>query len=495
MYTENDRPQIKEGALLNEPASEEPFKSVIGLAKATDLLRREIKSMTEIFTENQKVLVSIKSTIDSFASVMSEIQNQSRRMDVIEGDTDKLLAGLNQLKGESSMVARVMDQASKLQDHLRRIEEERPTPAETARLSNEMTESMNSIKNNSRMITTIAKRIDEVKDDLKQVSSKTDLASSIGSEMEVLKKEIRVLTAKASAMEIDRDDLSSMKREIKNLGKKSAIIADLAPDLSRIKLQVDEVFSATARIDSLNGALDELRSEFQSVNARSEVLRHIPGKLQSLESEINSLVQRADSTAFVGESLRSVETDITEFKSGIYGKTDAIEQQVTSLAEMLRRSEESTSNLHKKTAKIFHELDGIRDVTGRISSDVSQEMMVLLKLSEYQSKIRMGSESRYGTAGDLQSMVHQTAKVVNLFDRLSIESRADTPLPREVCRWAAAQILDCADRWEIRFPETLEIISRGLGIDLMRESISVRQVEDIYGTRAADEIRERLRRS
>ena len=48
-------------------------------------------------------------------------------------------------------------------------------------------------------------------------------------------------------------------------------------------------------------------------------------------------------------------------------------------------------------------------------------MMALLKLSEYQSNIRMNAESKYGVTKDIEKMASQTADIVNLFDRISIE--------------------------------------------------------------------------
>ena len=38
----------------------------------------------------------------------------------------------------------------------------------------------------------------------------------------------------------------------------------------------------------------------------------------------------------------------------------------------------------------------------KLSSDSSNEMMALLKLSEYQSNIRMNTESKYGNSKDLR---------------------------------------------------------------------------------------------
>jgi len=118
--------------------------------------------------------------------------------------------------------------------------------------------------------------------------------------------------------------------------------------------------------------------------------------------------------------------------------------------------------------------------------------MALLKLSEYQSNIRMNAESKYGVAKDIEKMAKQTADIVNLFDRVSIESGEKIPLPHEVRQWAVGKILDCADKWEVRFSDVYSILSNAIGRDMLKEAIRIQQVRDIYGIRAVDEIRRDL---
>ena len=89
-------------------------------------------------------------------------------------------------------------------------------------------------------------------------------------------------------------------------------------------------------------------------------------------------------------------------------------------------------------------------------------------------------------------MATQTANIVNLFDKLSIESSDKIPLPHEVRQWAVSKILDCADKWETRFSDVLSILINAIGRDLLKESIRIHQIRDIYGIRAVDEIRKEL---
>ncbi|MFB5623222.1 MAG: RecB family exonuclease, partial [Nitrosarchaeum sp.] len=142
--------------------------------------------------------------------------------------------------------------------------------------------------------------------------------------------------------------------------------------------------------------------------------------------------------------------------------------------------------------KIFEEMQAVKNTANKTSKESSKEMMALLKLSEYQSNIRMHAESKYGDAKDLESMATQTAEIINLFDKLSIEAGEKIPLPHEVRQWAVSKILDCADKWEIRFSDIFTILTNAIGKELLKESIRIQQIRDIYGIRAVDEIRTEL---
>ena len=96
------------------------------------------------------------------------------------------------------------------------------------------------------------------------------------------------------------------------------------------------------------------------------------------------------------------------------------------------------------------------------------------------------------TLEDIEKMAEQTAEIVNVFDKLSIESENKIPLPHEVRQWAVSTIFDCADRWEIRFADVFDRLLESLGKNLLKESIRVQQVRDIFGTRAIEQIKNEL---
>jgi hypothetical protein len=169
-----------------------------------------------------------------------------------------------------------------------------------------------------------------------------------------------------------------------------------------------------------------------------------------------------------------------------------IKNEVSSLAELINREDKSISEVHQKADKLFQEIQGIKSVTNKASSETSKDVLALLKLSEFQSNLRMQAESKYGEIKDLEKMATQTAEMINLFDKLSIELQESMPLPVEVRQWAVSKVLDCADRWEIRFTDVFNVLQNSLGKDLLKETLRIQQVRDIFGIRAVDEIRQEL---
>jgi hypothetical protein len=162
------------------------------------------------------------------------------------------------------------------------------------------------------------------------------------------------------------------------------------------------------------------------------------------------------------------------------------------MTEMLKRSDASMSEFHKKTDGVFGSLMEVKNATNKSSSNTSKEVMALLKLSEFQSNIRIITESKYGDLKDIERMAEQTASIVNLFDKIAIESQEKVSLPLEVRQWAVSKMLDCADKWEIRFSDLFNVLIAKLGKELVKGAIRIQQVRDIFGIRGVDEIRKEL---
>ena len=375
--------------------------------------------MTKIFSENQKILVTMKNMIDSLTSALDHIQKQSRRISMLEEDTQKVFSGLNQIRTQTNLVTKINDQTARLQDQISKLKAQKGSP-ETEKLSHKLSQSMDSIKNNSQMIIKIAQRIDLVREDLKKVSAKTVTSPFATKNLDDIKKRIESIAGKAG------------------------------------------------QIESLGGVIDGLKQQFQSISTKT------------------------GSANLLDDSLKSVQSDFSNFKDVVFNKTNSIDQKISSISDLLKRTENSASEFHTKSDKIFQELQGIKNATSKASSDTSKEMMALLKLSEFQSNIRMNTESKYGELKDLENMADQTTRIINLFDKLSIESQQKIPIPTEVRQWAVSKIFDCADKWEIRFSDVFNILANNLGRDLLKEAIRIKQIREIFGIRAVDEIRKEL---
>ena len=486
-------------ATKKEPSPSLLLKKVASVSDSNKALQKEIKVMSKIFGENQKVLVSMKGMIDALTSTLENIQKESRQIDMIEDDTQKLYAGLNQVRMQSNLVNKINNQTARLQEEITKISKIQKT-SKSQEISKQVEDSMNSIKNNSEMIIKIAQRVDEVRDDLRKVSGKTDSFLEISSEMDNLKNTIQDISGKTTKLETGTQIIESLKQELGKITERASSTLNLDAELESIKVTIDGISSKASKIDSLGGVIDGLKQQFETIaskagsvdNLNLESIKELAGKIDKIEAEIGVLTQRADSTAFVGEGLKTVQGDISNFKQNVFDKTNSIEQKVASVSDILKRQDASDSEFHKKSEKLFQEMQSIKNITSKASNDSSKEMMALLKLSEYQSNIRMNTESKYGDSKDLEKMASQTADMINLFDRVSIESGEKIPLPNEVRRWAVSKILDCADKWEIRFSDVYSILTNAIGRDMLKESVRIQQIRDIYGIRAVDEIRRDL---
>ena len=450
--------------IKRQPSPASVLKKVSSVSDSNKALQKEIKVMSKIFGENQKVLVSMKGMIDTLTSTLEHIQKQSKQINIIEDDTQKLYAGLNQVRTQSNLINKINNQTDKLENELNKISEVQKK-SKTQEISQKVEDSMNSISNNSQMIIKIAQRIDEVRDDLREVSGKTNSFLEISSEMNKLKENIEEISGKTDNISTSTQVVESLKQEFEKIIEGVTDASNVNAELEAIKISIDAISSKSSKIDSLGGVIDGLKQQFETISSTVnssdaislESIRELGGKIDSIETEISSLVKRADSTAFVGENLKVVQEDF-----------------------------------HKKSEKLFEEIQSVRNVTNKASSDSSKEIMALLKLSEYQSNIRMNTESKYGDAKDIEKMAKLTTEIINLFDKISDESNEKIPLPDEVRQWAVSKMLDCADKWEIRFSDVYSILTNAIGRDMLKESIRIQQVRDIYGIRAVDEIRNDL---
>lgn len=417
MVSKVNNPKSKSRKAKPNPSNISPLiKKVATISDSTKLLSKEVKSMSKIFTENQKILVSMKNMIDTLSLTIEQIQIQEKKLNLIEGDNERLFEGLEQVRNQSNIISKINTQTNELQERVEKISKINENSPNSNELMEKIDQSFDSIKNNSKMIIKIADRVENVKDDLNDVSSKAEPISKITSKMENITNNITSM----------RQKTSDLGNNIKNFQKK----------------------------------LDSIASKKNSPG--------ISGNLENIKSEFITLRK------YVGEN------------------SDELQDKILGLSDTLNRVNSSSAEFHEKSDSIIQELQKIEKVTNKSSSSASNEIIGLLKLSEYQSGIRMQSESKYGTLQDIEKMAQDTAGIVNLFDSMSIETENKIPLPHEVRQWAISTIFDCADRWEISFSGLFKKMLELLGKDLLKETIRIQQVRDIFGIRAVDEIRNEL---
>ena len=195
------------------------------------------------------------------------------------------------------------------------------------------------------------------------------------------------------------------------------------------------------------------------------------------------------------KNLENIKSEFMTLREYVGDSDDALLEKISSISEMINRTEASSAEFHKKADSIIQELQKIRNSTNKAAITTSNEVIGLLKLSEYQSNIRMLAESKYGTLNDIEKMAEQTSEIVHLFDKLSIESEKKIALPHEVRQWAIGTIFDCADGWEIRFDDLFETLLSSLGKNLLKESIRMQQIRDIFGIKAVEKIKIELKLS
>lgn len=476
---------------LTKKDSDSLVKKVAAVSDSTKTLSKEIKTMAKIFSDNQKVLISMKEMIDTLASAIEHIQKQSKQLNIIEEDNQRLFAGLNQVRSQASLVTKLHEQTSKLQDHVNKISQAQKESPSADSIMKSVSDNIASTQNNTHMIIKIAQRIDNIKEDLDGISSKTEKISSVGTEIEELKRKVQSVYEKSEKSNLESEILS-LRQNLEQIAEKTDSASGIIAELESIKNQIVHVSDKAEKIDSFGDKMQDLQQELLTNMARTETITHLSGEVQKIESEIESLVKRADATAFVGEGLKSVQTDMAGFKETVFNKTNTIDQKVSAISELFKRSDASASEFHKKADQLFHDVQEIRSATTKSSSDATKEVVGLLKLSEFQSNLRILSESKYGELKDIERMAEQTASIVNLFDKISIESEEKLSLPQEVRQWAVSKMLDSADRWEIRFTDLFAVLIDKLGKELVKENIRIQQVRDIFGIRAVDEIRKEL---
>ena len=194
-----------------EPNTSQLFNKVNTVSESTKALSREIKGMAKIFKDNQKVLVSMSDMMQSLNLAMSQMQKQAKQMDIIEEDTQRLFAGLNQVKIHEQFISKLNKQTEEFDKKIAKINENQKTGPKTNEIIKSIAESKASIQNNSKMIMKIANRVDEVKEKMDKVPTKTE--TNLTSQIEELRENIKSITNRTGDIGKDMSNLKMRLEE------------------------------------------------------------------------------------------------------------------------------------------------------------------------------------------------------------------------------------------------------------------------------------------
>ena len=373
--------------------------------------------------------------VNTISESTKTLSKEIKEMAKIFKDNQKILVSMSDMMESLSLA---MTQMQKQAKQINIIEED------TQRLFT----GLNQVKVHERFITKLNKQTERLDQKIVKIDEKQD---SIPKSNEIIKS------------------ISESKESIRNNSK---MIMKIANRLDQVKDKMDDGPKVGRDVTLQIG---ELRESIKSITNRTG---DIGKDMSNLKNEIGGIISNPKISSLIGDGMKT-------FKS-------EIEEKISNISNMINRSDQIASEFHQKTDKVMHELQGVKGVTNKASDDSSKEVMAILKLNEYQSSIRMQAESKYGDIKNIEKMANQTTELINLFDKISIETEDKIPLPHEVRQWAVGKIFDCADKWELRFSEVFSILIDNLGRELLKEAIRIPQIRDIFGIRAVDEIRNEL---
>ena len=331
---------------------------------------------------------------------------------------------------------------------------------------------MMQIQKQAKQINIIEEDTDRLFTGLNQVSVHEKFIVKLNKQTEQLDQKIVKIDEKQDSIPKSNEIMKTISESKESIRNNSKMIMKIANRIDQVKDKIDNEPKIGSDVTS---QIEELRESIKSITNRTG---DIGKDISNLKNEIGGFVSNPKISSLIGDGMKT-------FKS-------EIEEKISNISNMINRSDQIASEFHHKTDRVMQELQGMKGVTNKASNDSSKEVMAILKLNEYQSSIRMQAESKYGDIKDVEKMTTQTTELVNLFDKLSIETEDKIPLPHEVRQWAVGKIFDCADKWELRFSEVFGILIDNLGRELLKEAIRIPQVRDIFGIRAVDEIRNEL---
>ena len=389
--------------------------------------------------------------------------------------------------------------------------------------SQEITGALESISADASQIEKINTDIGELKDQMNSITSGVSLAyehvpEALLEKLDHVELQVRSFTQNTEETSSMRDSVSTLQEKI------GALKSEISQEVEKITSQISRVSEERHGHDT--AAISEIRSEIDNIHAEIQGIRHaadgihtqgssqqtasVPDsvleKLDHVELQVRSFAQNTEEVSSMRDSVSALQEKIGVLKSEISQEVERITSQISRVSE--ERQDHDTaaiSEIRSEIGRIHETVKGVRGTADNTAAISSHDMEKLLRLSAFQSSIRLISESKYGSMKEISEMSRQTSDIMRLFvssvDEMRMGLSQDTTaqtgptqdkIPPEVSRWAISKILDCGDRWEIRFADIYAAIKESVGADAIKESLQMQQVRDIYGIRSVNMVKEDL---
>ena len=455
-------------------------------------MRDEMQALSKAVASNKNRVPAISGMSESLAAVLVQIQKQSRQIAGLKKETQGLFEGLEEISDRSESKRGSLE--SRLHDVQQKIEKiaEVQGQADSETVAEKINDSVRSIIEDSESIAGLSRALDATRNEIRAVGARAASAAGTGIEIDALRTEI---SGVADAVNAGSASSAHLKQELDKLADRVDAVAKSNSGMQEgIRETLGQVATETARIKDVDAVLDGFKRQLDTITSRTEAAARIEipesvtGRLESIGSEIAILAKSADEAALTKDSLDRVREELVSVKSDIAGVIGIMDQKMSSASGILQRQQEDASDLYRKIDEMYSRIQEIKGSSDESAREASKETSRLLRLSEYQSAMRMSSESKYGDLDTIREMSAKTADINEVFG--GGDSGDPGGLPPDVGRWAASKILDCADRWEIRFADVYSIMKESMGTDMVGRSINMSQVRDIYGIRAVNEINE-----
>ncbi len=486
-------------ASTNAAASKTPASSTLLLSRIRSItesitgMRDEMLALSKAVTSDKSRMPAISGMSESLAAVLVQIQKQSRQIAGLKKETQGLFEGLEEISGRSESKRSSME--SRLHDVQQKIEKiaEIQGQADSEAVAEKINDSVRSIIEDSESIAGLSRALDATRNEIRVVGARAASATGTGIEIDALRTEI---SGVADAVNAGSVSSVHLKQELDRLADRVDAVAKSSSGMQEdIRETLGQVAAETAKIKDVDAVLDGFKRQLDTITSRTEsaarieIPESVTGRLESIGSEIAVLAKSADEAALTKDSLDRVREELVSVKSDIAGIIGIMDQKMSSASGILQRQQEDASDLYRKIDEMYSRIQEIKGSSDESAREASNETARLLRLSEYQSAMRMSSESKYGDLDTIREMLAKTAGINEVFGGGG-DNDGPGGLPPDVGRWAVSKILDCADRWEIRFVDVYSIMKESMGADMVRRSINMSQVRDIYGIRAVNEINE-----